>query len=69
MPFTARIFMTLAGTAVLLCLEIQYQISLGPAMIYDYEKKVNQSHYRPEVPRGFQEVKVPILRDNGPGWL
>ena len=31
-------------------------------------KKVNQSHYRPEVPRGFQEVKVPRLRDNGPGW-
>jgi len=39
MPFTARIFMTLAGTAVLLCLEIQYRISLGPAMIYDYKKK------------------------------
>jgi len=32
------------------------------------EKKVNQSHYRPEVPRGFQEVKVPRLRNNGPGW-
>ena len=31
-------------------------------------KKINQSHYRPEVPRGFQEVKVPRLRDNGPGW-
>jgi len=30
--------------------------------------KVNQSHYRPEVPRGFQEVKVPRLRDNGPEW-
>ena len=28
----------------------------------------NQSHYRPEVPRGFQEVKVARLRDNGPGW-
>ena len=28
-----------------------------------------QSHCRPEVPRGFQEVKVPRLRDNGPeGW-
>ena len=25
--------------------------------------KVNQSHYRPEVPRGFQEVKVPRFRD------
>ena len=30
--------------------------------------KVNESHYRPEVPRGFQEVKVPRLRDNGPRW-
>ena len=29
----------------------------------NYSKKVNQSHYRPEVPRGFQEVKVPRLRD------
>ena len=25
------------------------------------------SYYRPEVPRGFQEVKVPRLHDNGPG--
>jgi len=25
------------------------------------------SHYRPEVPRGFQGVKVPRLRDSGPG--
>jgi len=33
-----------------------------------YEVKVNQSHYRPEVPRGFQEAKVPGLRDNGPEW-
>jgi len=31
-------------------------------------KKENQSHYRLEVPRGFQEVKVPVLRVNGPGW-
>jgi len=30
--------------------------------------QANQSHYRPEVPRGFQEVKVPRLRDDGPGW-
>jgi len=30
--------------------------------------KVNHSHYRPEVRRGFQEVKVPRLRDNGRGW-
>ena len=32
------------------------------------KKKVNESHYRPEVPRGFQEVKVPRLRDIGRGW-
>jgi len=31
-------------------------------------KKVNQSHYRPEASGGFQEVKVPRLRDSGPGW-
>ena len=30
--------------------------------------KLHQSHYRPKVPRGLQEVKVPRLRDNGPGW-
>jgi len=30
--------------------------------------QVNQSHYRPEVPRGFQEVKVPKLHDSGTGW-
>jgi hypothetical protein len=28
----------------------------------------NQSHYRPEVPRRFQEVKVPRLRENDTGW-
>ena len=31
-------------------------------------EEVNQSHYRLEMPRGFQEVKVPRLRDNGPEW-
>jgi len=36
--------------------------------IYIYIYKVNQSHYRPEVLRWFQGVKVPRLRDNGPGW-
>jgi hypothetical protein len=30
--------------------------------------KVNQSHYILEVSRGFQEVRVPRLHDNGPGW-
>ena len=30
--------------------------------------KKTQSHYRPELPRGFQEVKVPRLCNNGPGW-
>jgi len=32
------------------------------------EVKVNQSHYSPDVPRGFQEVKAPRFRDNGTGW-
>jgi len=39
-----------------------------PLNIHSDGKKVNQSHYRPEVPRGFQEVKVPRLRDDGPEW-
>jgi len=30
--------------------------------------KAKQSRYRPEVSIGFQEVKVPRLRDNGSGW-
>jgi pterin-4a-carbinolamine dehydratase len=30
-------------------------------------KKANQSHYKPDVPRVFQEVKVPRLRDNSQG--
>jgi len=30
--------------------------------------KVNQSRYRPEVPRRFQEVKVPRLHENSTGW-
>ena len=38
-----------------------------PPNIYTYIK-VKQSRYRPEVPRGFQEVKVPKFRDNGTGW-
>jgi len=32
---------------------------------YPAEVKVN---YGPEVPRGLQEIKVPRLRDSGPGW-
>jgi len=34
---------------------------------FENRVKVNQSHYRPEVPTGFQEVKVSRLRDNGTG--
>jgi len=30
--------------------------------------EVNLSHYRPDVPRGFQEVKVFRFHDNGTGW-
>jgi len=32
------------------------------------KKKVNQSYYKPEVSRGFQEAKVPRLREIGSGW-
>ena len=31
-------------------------------------KWYDQPPYGPEMPRGFQEVKVPRLRDNGPEW-
>jgi len=41
------------------CIELRREIKV---------KKVNQSHYRPKVPRGFQEVKVPRFHDNGTGW-
>jgi len=55
------------------------QLSLAYTMIRNSQRipvcplgvkwgKKNQSHYRPEVPSGFQEVKVPRLRDNGTGW-
>ena len=37
-------------------------------VLLEWTNKINQSHYRPEVPRRFQEVKVPRLCDNGPGW-
>ena len=40
------------------CLRLSFIVSV----------KVKQSRYSPEVPRGLQEVKVPRLRDNGPGW-
>ena len=30
--------------------------------------KIKQSCYRPEGPRGFQEVKVPRFHDNDTGW-
>jgi len=46
-------------------------ITLGIYVVfgkYYRVSKVNQSHYRPKVPRGFQEVKVPRLRDSGPEW-
>jgi len=33
-----------------------------------HEVHMHQSLYRPEVPRWFQVVRVPRLRDNGPGW-
>jgi hypothetical protein len=45
---------------------VQHYIQLTFASIN--EVKVKQSRYRPEVPRGFQEVKVPRVHDNGTGW-
>jgi len=33
-----------------------------------FSNKVKQSRYRPEVSRGFQEVKVPRFHDNDTGW-
>ena len=48
------------GTSARYCLQRHQRIG--------HNKKANQSHYRPEVPRVFQEVKVPRLRDNVPGW-
>ena len=44
------------------CTRISVRIS--PAV---QRSEVNQSHYRPEVPRGFQEVKVSRLLANDPG--
>jgi len=29
---------------------------------------INQPRYTPEVPRGFQELKVPRFHDNNTGW-
>jgi len=34
-------------------------------IFFEIKEKVKQSHYKPEVPRGFQEVKIPRLRNNG----
>ena len=52
---------------------LRFKINIHPANVLcprcvPIKVKRNSSHYRPDVPRGFQEVKVPRLRDNGPGW-
>jgi len=47
---------------------IQFKPLTASSINHNRQLKANQSHYRPEVPSGFQEVKVPRLRDNGPGW-
>jgi len=39
--------------------------ALKDTVKYTYDLKVKRSCYRP---RGFQEVKVPRLHDNGTGW-
>ena len=45
-----------------------HETDKSPGPFFTVEEKVNKSHYRTEIPRGFQEVKVPRLRDNGPEW-
>jgi len=41
---------------------------LPPSKIKCFSVAGYQSHYRPEAPGGFQEVKVPRLRDKCPWW-
>ena len=45
------------------CLHVTIRMILKKELV-----KVNRSHYQSEVPREFQEVKIPRLRDNGTGW-
>jgi hypothetical protein len=47
------------------CALLPHSALIGPFSFVQY--KVNQSRYRPGVPRGFQEVNVSRLRDIGPG--
>jgi hypothetical protein len=35
---------------------------------WSFASMTHQYHYRPEVPGGFQEINVPRLRENVPGW-
>ena len=58
-------------------MHVSFVISLRPSVRrsarmnqFDYlwAVKVNQSHYRSEVPRGFQVIKVTRFHDNGTGW-
>ena len=52
----------------LFCSESSF-FSLTLHMTAHIRVKVNRCHYRPKVPGGFQEFKVPRLRDSGPeGW-
>jgi len=57
------IFSNILGTEIIIV--FRYKWYLSTEVVKD---KVNQSHYRPEVPRGFQEVKVSRLHDSVPGW-
>jgi len=60
---------SVAGRTTLMPSEYTIRHSKEAGYIHWYKVKVNQSHYRPEVPREFLEVKVPRLRANGTEWL
>jgi len=60
----------LVECVITLCIVVLYQMIPLNTHMFDRPRHVKgkSAHYRPEVPRGFQEVKVPRLRDNGVGW-
>jgi len=51
-----------------MCKRLYINLKIVVSLVNFNTVKVNRSHYRPEIHGGFQEVKVPRLSDNGPGW-